>query len=144
MTTAVVPVNHETILAGPVGSLDAYIHAVGSIPVLSKEDEQSLANRFRDEQDLEAARELVMAHLRFVVHIAKGYTGYGLPLGDLIQEDSAFVGPFETPPLLGNGAGKRPFFVSKKLVFKHEARKNAAIDRHKGVFCPGALQMQDF
>ncbi len=85
-TTAVAPVNHELILAGPVGSLDAYIHAVGSIPVLSKEDEQSLAIRFREQEDLEAARELVMAHLRFVVHIAKGYTGYGLPLGDLIQE----------------------------------------------------------
>ncbi len=74
------------MLAGPVGSLDAYIHAVGAFPVLSKDDEQSLASRFRDEEDLDAARELVMAHLRFVVHIAKGYTGYGLPLGDLIQE----------------------------------------------------------
>jgi RNA polymerase sigma-32 factor len=54
--------------------------------VLTKEDEQALANRFRDEEDLQAARDLVMAHLRFVVHIAKGYTGYGLPLADLIQE----------------------------------------------------------
>ncbi len=86
MTTAVAPINHELMLAGPVGSLDAYIHAVGALPVLSKEDEQSLAIRFREEEDLDAARELVMAHLRFVVHIAKGYTGYGLPLGDLIQE----------------------------------------------------------
>jgi RNA polymerase sigma-32 factor len=86
MTTAVAPVNQDLMLAGPVGSLDAYIHAVGALPVLSKEDEQDLAIRFRDEQDLDAARELVMAHLRFVVHIAKGYTGYGLPLGDLIQE----------------------------------------------------------
>ncbi|MDH3778526.1 MAG: RNA polymerase sigma factor RpoH, partial [Gammaproteobacteria bacterium] len=68
------------------GSLDAYIQAVGSIAVLSKEDEQSLATRYREEEDLDAARELVMAHLRFVVHIAKGYTGYGLPLNDLIQE----------------------------------------------------------
>jgi RNA polymerase sigma-32 factor len=74
------------MLAGPVGSLDAYIQAVGSVPVLSKEDEQALANRFREENDLDAARELVLAHLRFVVHIAKGYTGYGLPLSDLIQE----------------------------------------------------------
>ncbi|NCF58534.1 MAG: RNA polymerase sigma factor RpoH [Gammaproteobacteria bacterium] len=74
------------MLAGPVGSLDAYIQAVGSVPVLSKEDEQALANRFREEDDLDAARELVLAHLRFVVHIAKGYTGYGLPLSDLIQE----------------------------------------------------------
>ena len=86
MTTAVAPINHEMMLAGPVGSLDAYIHAVGALPVLSKEDEQSLAIRFREDEDLDAARELVMAHLRFVVHIAKGYTGYGLPLGDLIQE----------------------------------------------------------
>ena len=86
MTTSVAKMNQDLILAGPVGSLDAYIHAVGAIPVLSKEDEQSLANRFRDAEDLDAARELVMAHLRFVVHIAKGYTGYGLPLGDLIQE----------------------------------------------------------
>ena len=86
MTTAVAKLNNDLILAGPVGSLDAYIQAVGSIPVLSKEDEQALAMRFRDDGDLDAARELVMAHLRFVVHIAKGYTGYGLPLGDLIQE----------------------------------------------------------
>jgi RNA polymerase sigma-32 factor len=86
MTTALVTRNHEIALAGPVGSLDAYIQAVGAIPVLSKEDEQALALRLRDEGDLDAARELVMAHLRFVVHIAKGYTGYGLPLNDLIQE----------------------------------------------------------
>jgi len=86
MTTAVALRNQDLMLAGPVGSLDAYIQAVGSVPVLSKEDEQALAIRFREHDDLDAARELVMAHLRFVVHIAKGYTGYGLPLGDLIQE----------------------------------------------------------
>ena len=86
MTTAVATTNRDIMLAGPVGSLDTYIHAVGAIPVLSKEDEQALATRFHADGDLDAARELVMAHLRFVVHIAKGYTGYGLPLGDLIQE----------------------------------------------------------
>lgn len=86
MTTAVAKTNYEIALAGPVGSLDSYIHAVGVIPVLSKEDEQSLARQLRDHEDLDAARDLVMAHLRFVVHIAKGYTGYGLPLGDLVQE----------------------------------------------------------
>jgi len=86
MTTAVATPNTDLILAGPVGSLSAYIQAVGSVSVLSKEDEQALAHRLRDDEDLEAARELVMAHLRFVVHIAKGYTGYGLPLNDLIQE----------------------------------------------------------
>ena len=69
-----------------LGSLDAYIGAVHRIPVLSVEDEQALARRFRDGEDLDAARELVMSHLRFVVHVARGYNGYGLPLGDLIQE----------------------------------------------------------
>jgi RNA polymerase sigma-32 factor len=86
MTDAVAKFNHDLVLAGPVGSLDAYIQAVGTIPVLTKEDEQAMATRFREDEDLEAARDLVMAHLRFVVHIAKGYTGYGLPLNDLIQE----------------------------------------------------------
>jgi RNA polymerase sigma-32 factor len=86
MTNAVAVSTHNLVLTGPVGSLDAYIQAVGSIAVLSKEHEQLLARRFQEEGDLEAARELVMAHLRFVVHIAKGYTGYGLPLADLIQE----------------------------------------------------------
>jgi RNA polymerase sigma-32 factor len=59
---------------------------VSRIPVLSREDELVLANRFRNEGDLDAARELVMSHLRFVVHIARGYSGYGLPLGDVVQE----------------------------------------------------------
>ena len=86
MTTAIAKMNHDLALAGPVGSLDAYIQAVGAIPVLSKEDEQTLARRYGESEDLDAARDLVMAHLRFVVHIAKGYTGYGLPLNDLIQE----------------------------------------------------------
>ena len=86
MTTAVTSIDHDLTLKGPVGSLDAYIQAVGAIPVLTKEDEQALAHRFREGEDLQAARDLVMAHLRFVVHIAKGYQGYGLPLADLIQE----------------------------------------------------------
>jgi RNA polymerase sigma-32 factor len=86
MTTAIAKFNHDLALAGPVGSLDAYIQAVGAIPVLSKTDEQAMATRLREQGDLDAARDLVMAHLRFVVHIAKGYTGYGLPLNDLIQE----------------------------------------------------------
>lgn len=86
MSTAVATLNRDLALAGPVGSLDSYIQLVSSIPVLSKEEEQQLSRRFREDEDLEAARELVMAHLRFVVHIAKGYTGYGLPLGDLVQE----------------------------------------------------------
>jgi RNA polymerase sigma-32 factor len=74
------------VLAGPVGSLDSYIDRVSQIPVLTKEDEVALAVRFRSEADLDAARQLVLSHLRFVVHIARGYLGYGLPMGDLVQE----------------------------------------------------------
>ncbi|HYP66081.1 MAG TPA: RNA polymerase sigma factor RpoH, partial [Steroidobacteraceae bacterium] len=76
----------DLALAGPLGSLDAYLERVSRIPVLSRDDERVLAERFRSEGDLEAARELVLSHLRFVVHIARGYSGYGLPIGDLIQE----------------------------------------------------------
>lgn len=69
-----------------VGSEEAYIHAVNRVPMLSAEDEYDLAVSYRQEGNLEAARQLVMSHLRFVVHIARSYTGYGLPLADLIQE----------------------------------------------------------
>jgi RNA polymerase sigma-32 factor len=73
-------------LAGPIGSFDAYLERVGRIPVLTREQEQELSLRFRQENDLQAARELVLSHLRFVVHIARGYQGYGLPMNDLVQE----------------------------------------------------------
>jgi len=72
--------------ATPVGNLNAYIAAVNSISILTVEEERALAERFHGEGDLEAARQLVMAHLRFVVHIARSYSGYGLNQGDLIQE----------------------------------------------------------
>ncbi len=73
-------------LPSPVDSLDAYIRAVNAIPVLSASEEKQLAVALRGRGDLEAARQLVLSHLRFVVHVARGYRGYGLPLGDLIQE----------------------------------------------------------
>jgi len=82
--TALVPNNLPVPSA--LGSLEAYIGAVHQIPVLSLEEEQTLARRYRDEEDLAAARELVHSHLRFVVHVARSYNGYGLALGDLIQE----------------------------------------------------------
>ena len=69
-----------------LGSLDAYIGAVHQIPVLTVEEEQALARQFRDGEDLDAAKQLVLSHLRFVVHVARGYNGYGLQMGDLIQE----------------------------------------------------------
>jgi RNA polymerase sigma-32 factor len=86
MTTALTRRTDDFMLAGPLGSLDQYMQAVSSVPVLSAEEERALAVRFREKDDLEAARTLVLAHLRFVVHIARGYIGYGLPLGDLVQE----------------------------------------------------------
>jgi RNA polymerase sigma-32 factor len=85
-TSALVRPNADLVLAGPVGSLDAYVERVSHIPVLSRDEEQDFARRFRDDGDLDAARSLVLSHLRFVVHIARGYSGYGLALGDLIQE----------------------------------------------------------
>ncbi len=73
-------------LAPATGSLDAYVQAVNRIPMLTLEEERTLAERFRRENDLDAARRLVLSHLRFVVRVARGYSGYGLPLADLIQE----------------------------------------------------------
>ncbi|OED47170.1 RNA polymerase factor sigma-32 [Endozoicomonas sp. (ex Bugula neritina AB1)] len=70
----------------PGRNLDAYVQAVSSIAVLSAVQEKELAERLYYKEDLEAARQLIMSHLRFVVHIAKSYSGYGLPLADLIQE----------------------------------------------------------
>ena len=84
MSTALLAKNVN--LPAPLSSLEAYIQSVNNIPMLSAEEEQSLAQRLQQRQDLDAARQLVLSHLRFVVHVARGYTGYGLPLGDLIQE----------------------------------------------------------
>jgi RNA polymerase sigma-32 factor len=86
VTTANALVPNNLPVPSALGSLDAYIGAVHQIPVLTVEEEQALARRYHEEDDLGAARDLVMSHLRFVVHVARGYNGYGLPLGDLIQE----------------------------------------------------------
>jgi RNA polymerase sigma-32 factor len=83
-TTALVPRIEN--LPAPIGNLESYIQVVNRMPMLSAEEEQELAQRLRLRNDLEAAQRLIVAHLRFVVHIARGYLGYGLPLADLIQE----------------------------------------------------------
>jgi len=71
----------------PAGQgLASYIQMVNTMPVLTIEQEQALARRYHDHEDLEAARELVLSHLRYVVRVARGFTGYGLPLADLVQE----------------------------------------------------------
>ena len=103
--TALITRKNDFVLAGPVGSFDAYMDKVSRIPVLSREDEAALAVRFRNEGDLEAARQLVVSHLRFVVHIARGYSGYGLPLGDAFQLRDDVLGAFGETTLTGKPVG---------------------------------------
>ena len=87
MSTSVMTTDFQRHFAlVPQGSLEACIQAVNTIPVLSAEEEQVLARRLKDEGDLASARQMIMSHLRFVVHVARGYSGYGLPQADLIQE----------------------------------------------------------
>ena len=87
--TAIATLQHASDQHLPVlstGSLQGYLDTVQRIPVLDQDEEVKLFRRFQDEDDLEAARSIVMSHLRYVVFIARGYTGYGLPLEDLIQQ----------------------------------------------------------
>jgi RNA polymerase sigma-32 factor len=83
---ATLPLSAAFPVPMPTGSLEAYISTVNRFPLLSAEEERSLAQRLRDENDLDAARQLVLSHLRLVVAVARGYLGYGLPHADLIQE----------------------------------------------------------
>src|SRR5579863_9090102 len=103
--TALIAQHAGLALAGPIGSFDAYLDRVSRIPVLDRDREQQLAQRFRRDNDLEAARELVLSHLRFVVHIARGYLGYGLPMGDLVQEGN--VGLMKAVKRFDPGVGVR-------------------------------------
>ena len=80
------PKIHALDLVNPSGSLEAYIQAANQIPMLEADEERELAERLQQDGDLQAAQRLVMSHLRFVIHIARGYSGYGLPQADLIQE----------------------------------------------------------
>jgi RNA polymerase sigma-32 factor len=72
--------------ASPINSLDAYIYRVSRVPFLTAEEEYNYSKEFLENEDLDSAKQLVLAHLRYVVRVARGYSGYGLPLGDLIQE----------------------------------------------------------
>jgi RNA polymerase sigma-32 factor len=85
-TQALVARPTDLALTGPIGSFDAYLDRVSRIPVLTREEERALTDRLHRDGDVDAARQLVMSHLRFVVHVARGYSGYGLPLPDLVQE----------------------------------------------------------
>src|SRR4029079_16020554 len=112
--TAIVARKNDFVLSGPVGSFDAYMDQVSRIPVLSREDEVVLASRFRNEGDLDAARQLVLSHLRFVVHIARGYMGYGLPLGDVVQEGN--VGLMKAVKRFDPNVGVRLVSVASPLI----------------------------
>ena len=85
---ATMPLPASVPMPMPTGSLEAYVQTVNRIPMLSADEERALAVRWREHQDLEAARQLVLSHLRLVVAVARGYLGYGLPHADLIQEGS--------------------------------------------------------
>lgn len=76
----------QSMMLVPQGSLDAYIRAANEYPMLTAEEEKELAERLYYHQDVNAAKKLILSHLRFVIHIARGYSGYGLPQADLIQE----------------------------------------------------------
>lgn len=82
----VLPMNINQLASICEESIDRYVQAVRAIPMLTEEEERDLAERFFYEQDVEAARKLVISHLRFVLYIAQGYRGYGLPIADLVQE----------------------------------------------------------
>ena len=84
MTNALIASNLP--IPSAIGSLEAYVSAVHRIPMLTQAEEQDLARRFVNQDDLDAAKQMVLSHLRFVVHVARGYSGYGLQVGDLIQE----------------------------------------------------------
>ncbi len=87
MTATTLPASRDPFSMVPsLGNLDAYIRAVQAIPLLQPEEEKELGRRLRDENDLQAASNLVLSHLRLVVSISRQYVGYGLPQGDLIQE----------------------------------------------------------
>jgi RNA polymerase sigma-32 factor len=86
MTEALALVSNNLPVPSALGSLEAYISATHRVPMLTQDEEQQLAEQLRRDNDLDAAKRLVLSHLRFVVHVARGYQGYGLPLGDLVQE----------------------------------------------------------
>ena len=88
-----------------VGTFDSYVNAISQMSRLSSDEERELAERFHEEGDLDAARQLVMANLRFVVHVARGYSGYGLPLPDIVQEGN--IGLMKAVKRFDPGVGVR-------------------------------------
>ena len=75
-----VPLNFQS------GEISSYLRSVYAQPILTAEEERELAIRYHENEDLDAARQLILSHLRFVVRVARGFVGYGIPLGDLVQE----------------------------------------------------------
>ena len=111
-------------LPSTAGSLESYIQAVNRFPLLSEEEEVRLAHQYRDHEDLSAARELVLSHLRLVVSIARGYLGYGLPHADLIQEGN--VGLMKAVKRFDPESRRAPGFVRGPLDPRRDARAHPA------------------
>ena len=99
------PRSRALTLPSPAGSIEAYLQAVSAVPLLDEAAERALAERYRAQADLDAAQRLVLANLRFVVHIARGYQGYGLALADLVQEGN--VGLMKAVKRFDPGVGVR-------------------------------------
>ena len=100
-------------------SIEAYLQAVSNIPVLDQDDEQKLARRLRDDGDIQAAQKLILSNLRFVVHVARGYSGYGLPLADLVQEGN--IGLMKAVKRFDPDVGRASDFFRRAL----DSRRNS-------------------
>ena len=120
------------VSVGPLGNLDAYISATHQIPMLTEEEEQDLARRLQENNDIEAARRLVLSHLRLVVAVARQYLGYGLPHADLIQEGNIglmkAVKRFDPEKGRGRPEGLPPSRADRSLRFQ---RGGARAGPHK-------------
>ncbi len=103
----------QTLALAPVGNLESYIRAANTWPMLSADEERELAEKLHYQGDLEAAKKLILSHLRFVVHIARNYSGYGLPQADLIQGRQ--YRPDESRASLQPGSGCAPGLLRRAL-----------------------------
>jgi RNA polymerase sigma-32 factor len=110
---ATLPLSASFPVPMPTGSLEAYISTVNRFPLLSADEERSLARRLRDDNDLDAARQMVLSHLRLVVAVARGYLGYGLPHADLIQEGN--IGLMKAVKVATTKAQRKLFFNLRSM-----------------------------
>ena len=116
--------SYALALANPGSDIDKYLSQVYSIPVLTREEELDLTREFYDTEDIKVAHKLVISHLRFVVHIAKSYAGYGLPLADVIQEGNLGLIKDEKPIFGAIYIPIKKTFIVGGIDFKAFSEKN--------------------